>query len=35
MRCAIGQDLDYASSSKWGGELTSLAAVLIDFMASL
>ena len=21
MRCAIGQDLDYASSSKWGGEL--------------
>eukprot|EP00439_Symbiodinium_sp_Y106_P052181 s753_g6.t6 len=30
-----GGDLDYASSSKWGGELTSLAAVLIDFMASL
>eukprot|EP00435_Cladocopium_sp_Y103_P033574 s20_g8.t1 len=30
-----GGDLDYASSSKWGSQLTSLAAVLIDFLASL
>eukprot|EP00913_Durusdinium_trenchii_P022262 g20916.t1 len=30
-----GGDLDYASSSKWGGQLTGLAAVLIDYLASL
>eukprot|EP00434_Breviolum_minutum_P013974 symbB.v1.2.012324.t1/scaffold846.1/size158211/10 len=30
-----GGDLDYASSSKWGGQLTALAPVLIDFLASL